>query len=44
MKDSDGETLYEGEIYGDYSGFEPKDDYGEADGGATSIFYEGREL
>lgn len=44
MKDADGETYYEGEIYGDYTGFEPLDDFGTPNAGASSIFYNGREL
>lgn len=44
MKDDDGETYYEGEIYGDYDGFEPLDDFGTPNAGATRIFYKGKEL
>lgn len=44
MKDCDGETYYEGEIYGDYSGFEPLDDFGQPNAGCSDIFYEGKSL
>jgi len=44
MKDDDGETYYEGEIYGDFNGFEPLDDYGTPNAGCTSIFYGGEML
>jgi len=44
MKDGDGETCYRGRIWGDYSGFEPLDDYGEPNAGCCRIFYDGVEL
>ena len=44
IKDDDGETYYEGEIYGDYSGFEPLDDFGTPNAGASAIFYKGKML
>ena len=44
MKDDDGITYYEGEIYGDYDGFEPLDDFGMPNAGATSIWYGGKPL
>jgi hypothetical protein len=44
MKDDDGVTYYEGEIYGDYEGFEPLDDFGEPNAGCTMIFYNGKQL
>ena len=39
MKDNDGTIYYHGEIYGDYDGFEPLDDYGMPNAGCTSIEY-----
>jgi hypothetical protein len=44
MKDDDGITYYEGEIYGDYDGFEPLDDFGTPNAGAVSIWYKGEML
>ena len=44
MKDDDGTTYYEGEIWGEYSGFEPLDDFGTPNAGCTRIFYKGEEL
>ena len=44
MKDDDGETYYEGEIYGDFTGFEPLDNYGMPNAGCTSIWYGGDML
>ena len=44
IKDDDGVTYYEGDIYGDFSGFEPLDDYGTPNAGATTIFYKGEML
>lgn len=44
MKDDDGETYYEGEIYGDYDGFEPLDDFGRPNAGCARIYYGGKEL
>ncbi len=39
--DADGEFYYGGYIAGKYSGFEPLDDYGEPNAGATEIRYRG---
>jgi hypothetical protein len=39
MYDDDGELYYTGRIIGDYCGFEPLDDYGEPNAGATEIKY-----
>jgi hypothetical protein len=39
MLDGDGEVYYGGVIAGDYCGFEPLDDYGMPNAGATSIEY-----
>ena len=44
MKDDDGETYYEGEIYGDFDGFEPLDDFGMPNAGCTEIYYKGEQL
>jgi len=44
IKDDDGETYYEGDIYGEYSGFEPLDDFGTPNAGASAIFYGGKQL
>jgi hypothetical protein len=44
IKDDDGETYYEGDIYGKYDGFEPLDDFGTPNDGATTIFYGGKQL
>jgi hypothetical protein len=44
MKDDDGIAYYEGDIYGEYDGFEPLDDFGEPNAGCTSIFYGGKIL
>lgn len=35
--DDDGECIYEGMIYGNFSGFEPLDDYGMPNFGCTAI-------
>jgi hypothetical protein len=37
--DDDEEEYYRGRIIGDYSGFEPLDDYGMPNAGATEIRY-----
>lgn len=37
MYDADGELYYQGYICGDYSGFEPLDDFGTPNAGATDI-------
>ena len=37
MYDDDGNLYYSGKIVGDYSGFEPLDDYGEPNAGCTDI-------
>ena len=39
MKDDDGIVYYHGEIYGNYDGFEPLDDFGMPNAGCTSIVY-----
>jgi hypothetical protein len=44
LKDDDGITYYEGEIYGDYDGFEPLDDFGAPNAGCARIYYGGKEL
>ena len=37
--DDDGELYYSGRIIGDYEGFEPLDDFGATNAGATDIKY-----
>ena len=45
MFDSDGELVYVGRIIGeDYEGFEPLDDFGEPNAGATMIRYKSGPL
>ncbi len=44
MSDDDGQHYYTGYIIGDYSGFEPLDDYGTPNAGCTEIRYNGRVL
>jgi len=39
MKDDDGNIYYEGYVLGQYSGFEPLDDFGTPNSGCTSIWY-----
>lgn len=39
--DDDGEPWYSGEIYGEYDGFEPLDDYGTPNDGCTQIKIDG---
>ncbi len=39
MYDDDDERYYTGYIVGDYSGFEPLDDFGAPDSGCTGIKY-----
>lgn len=39
MLDDDGEIYYYGYIVGDYSGFEPLDDFGTPNAGCTEIQY-----
>ena len=39
MKDGDHNIYYHGEIYGDYDGFEPLDDFGTPNAGYTIIEY-----
>ena len=39
--DGDGVMYYAGRIIGEHDGFEPLDDYGTPNDGATSIYYEG---
>jgi len=41
MYDDDHEFYYEGMIYGDYNGFEPLDDFGRPNAGATQIMING---
>lgn len=42
MYDDDGEIYYSGKIIGDYSGFEPLDDYGTPNAGAVDIQYKNK--
>lgn len=42
--DDDGELYYEGTIYGDYTGFEPLDDFARPDSGCTGIKIDGKWL
>ena len=42
--DDDGGCYYEGMLYGDYSGFEPLDDFAMPDSGCTSIKINGKFL
>ena len=44
MYDDDGELYYKGVIYGDYSGFEPLDDFGTWNAGCTEIRINGVTL
>ena len=44
MKDGDGEVYYEGDIYGEFDGFEPLDDFGMPNAGCEAIFYKGEML
>lgn len=44
MFDDDMNLYYEGKIIGEYSGFEPLDDFGMPNAGCTSIWYKGKEL
>lgn len=44
MKDDDGETYYQGMIYGDYDGFEPLDEFGEPNAGCTEIWLDGSQV
>ena len=44
MYDDDGEHYYTGRIIGDYSGFEPLDDFGTPNAGAVDIRYKGKSL
>lgn len=44
MYTDDKEILYTGKIYGDYSGFEPLDDFGTPNSGATLIKLDGEWL
>ena len=41
MKDDDGVTYYEGDIYGAYEGGEPLEDFGTPNAGCVQIFYGG---
>jgi hypothetical protein len=40
MYDDDNYLIYEGRIIGDYTGFEPLDDYGTPNYGCTAIKYQ----
>ena len=42
--DGEGDALYSGMIYGDYDGFEPLDDFGTWNAGATLIKIDGEWL
>ena len=44
LYDDDGELYYSGEIYGDYDGFEPLDDFGAPNDGCTAIKIDGQWL
>jgi hypothetical protein len=44
MYDDDGIHYYTGRIIGDYSGFEPLDDYGMPNAGAVDIRYGGKSI
>ena len=44
LYDDDGICYYEGVIYGDYSGFEPLDDFGMPNAGCTCIKINGEWL
>jgi len=43
MYDDDRELYYEGLIVGDYSGFEPLDDFGGPNAGCTYIMYKNKQ-
>jgi hypothetical protein len=42
--DSDGELYYTGKLFGEYEGFEPLDDYGRPNAGASEIHINGKSL
>lgn len=44
LYDDDMNLYYEGKIVGEYSGFEPLDDFGMPDSGCTFIRYENEKL
>ena len=44
LYDDDDNCYYEGMLYGDYSGFEPLDDYGMPNAGCTYIKIDGEIL
>lgn len=44
LYDDDGELYYSGEIYGEYDGFEPLDDFGAPNDGCTAIKINGKWL
>jgi len=44
MFDDDMNLYYEGKIIGNYSGFEPLDDFGMPNAGCTSIWCDGKRL
>ena len=44
MYDDDGILCYRGEIYGEYDGFEPLDDFGAPNDGCTAITINGEWL
>ena len=44
LYDDDGECYYEGMLYGDYTGFEPLDDFGTPNAGCTKMKLAGQWL
>lgn len=44
LKDDDGNTYYQGMLYGDYDGFEPLDDFGGPNAGCTEVWMDGAQL
>lgn len=44
MYDDDNNCYYQGMIYGDYTGFEPLNDFGMPNAGCTYIKMNGKEL
>lgn len=42
--DDDGELYFSGTLYGDYTGFEPLDDFGRDGYGCTEIHINGKRL
>ena len=43
MRDCDNIDYYKGRIIGDYTGFEPLEDYGTPNAGATDILYKNKD-